>query len=295
MFSFPVAVIAFNRPDHLSVLLERLKEVNPGSIWFVVDGARHEQERYAVDQVKNLIESIDWCPDIHTNFSEYNMGCRKRVTSGLDWFFRTNEAGIILEDDCIPLTSFFSFCEELLCRYRDDDRIATIQGIHRLPMNPDIDNSYYFSSYATPDGWASWRRAWEKYSHSIADAPEVINRKVSARRPRWYWKRMFKLLETECRDSWGYRWMLANWRRNALSIFPRTSLIENIGYGEASTHTRGVSYKLMKPVPLAYPLEHPDEVTADESLDKVLEDSCYSRTLCQRFLWLFRRYFGADL
>ena len=49
------------------------------------------------------------------------MGCKKRISSGLDWVFNQVERAIILEDDCKPAESFFRFCDELLELYKDDE------------------------------------------------------------------------------------------------------------------------------------------------------------------------------
>jgi len=291
----PVVILAFNRPDMVRRLLERIKTWQPDSLWIVVDGPRTDDESRLVDQVKGLFDEIEWCADIHKNYSEENMGCRARVTSGLDWFFSENERGIILEDDCIPLDSFFLFCEELLERYKNEARVASIEGTHRLDKNPDIEESYLFSTYFTFHGWATWRRAWEMYSNTVSDAEGVIERKFRGWRPCLYWKRMYQLVKAGRRDSWGYRWMLSNWRTNSLAVCPRNSLVQNIGYGDESTHTRGDSYKLMPAREMRFPLSHPQQVEANVELDKRLEDSCYSRSVVQRFRWVGRRFFGLDI
>lgn len=291
----PIVILAFNRPDMVRRLLERIRLWEPQSLWIVVDGPRNEPERARVDAVKALVEQIDWCSNVQKNYAERNMGCRGRVSSGLDWFFEHNERGIILEDDCVPLDTFFPFCEEMLARYENEKRVAAIEGCHRLNKNPDVEESYFFSTYFTFHGWATWRRAWNEYSNNISDAEDVINRKFAGWRPRVYWKHIFELVQEGRRDSWGYRWMLSNWRKNALAIYSKTSLVQNIGYGKDSTHTRGMSYKLMPTEEMEFPLIHPAEVQANSELDAKLEDCCYSRSALQRILWVARRFLGLNL
>ena len=35
---------------------------------------------------------------------------------GINWFFENEEEGVILEDDVLPIQSFFEYCDELLER-----------------------------------------------------------------------------------------------------------------------------------------------------------------------------------
>ena len=77
--------------------------------------------------------------------SDENLGCKHAVASGISWFFEHENEGIILEDDVVPDTSFFKFCDDLLKRYRNDDRIMAISG-NNFQFNKEAnDYSYYYS------------------------------------------------------------------------------------------------------------------------------------------------------
>ena len=74
------------------------------------------------------MEEVDWDCCVHTLFREQNLGCKLAVSEAINWFFEHVEAGVILEDDCLPHPMFFPFCAELLERYRDDERVMVISG-----------------------------------------------------------------------------------------------------------------------------------------------------------------------
>jgi len=112
-FDVPILVLAFNRPERLRGLIARLREVRPASLFLSVDGPRQNSESDArlVFEVQQLVAEIDWPCDVHTNFRSENLGCGRAVSTGIDWFFRNVDSGIILEDDVLPNPAFSAFCQ----------------------------------------------------------------------------------------------------------------------------------------------------------------------------------------
>jgi len=90
-----------------------------------------------------------------------NLGCKLGVSDAINWFFEFNEFGIILEDDCLPNITFFSYCEELLNKYKDNMKIMHISGHKKIMGNFNSKESYYFSRIANIWGWSTWRNRWE--------------------------------------------------------------------------------------------------------------------------------------
>jgi hypothetical protein len=78
--------------------------------------------------------TCDWPCDVRCNFSDWNLGCGRRVSSGLDWVFSTVDRAIILEDDCLASRGFFSFCDALLERYCDNESVWVISGNSYQPV-----------------------------------------------------------------------------------------------------------------------------------------------------------------
>ena len=128
MNEVPVTLIIFNRPETTRKVFEQVKKICPKKIFIISDEGRNEKEKEIVREARRIVEDIDWECEIHKNYAKQNMGCGYRVSSGLDWVFDHTEFSIILEDDCVPNTSFFRFCSEMLEKYRDDERIMYISG-----------------------------------------------------------------------------------------------------------------------------------------------------------------------
>lgn len=178
-FETPILLIVFNRPDKTLKLINALKEVQPKNIFVSADGPREkvENDKYLCSEVRKIIDTIPWNCNLKTKFNDKNLSCKKNVIESIEWFFEHNEQGIILEDDCIPAKSFFSFCEKLLEKYQDYPNIMQINGFNGGLEYLDSNNaSYFFSKFNTTWGWATWRRAWKKFDDGFSDYSEMIKK-----------------------------------------------------------------------------------------------------------------------
>ena len=165
LFETPVLFLIFNREDTTQKVFNVLRRQKPKYLYVAADGPRKNKEGEAEKcrRTRDIINQVDWDCELKTLFREENRGCKMAVSSAISWFFEQVEQGIILEDDCLPHPSFFPFCEELLIRYKDDDRIGHIGGNCFLPGLIEDGLSYDFCSISHIWGWASWRRVWKNY------------------------------------------------------------------------------------------------------------------------------------
>lgn len=127
-FNIPILFIVFNRPDVTRLVFQKIREIQPSRLFVASDGPRNRDELNNVLKVRNIFDEIDWDCELITLFRKRNIGCKKSVSTAIDWFFQHVEMGIIFEDDCLPDTTFFPYCEKLLNYYRDDERIMSISG-----------------------------------------------------------------------------------------------------------------------------------------------------------------------
>ncbi|MCC5612600.1 glycosyltransferase family 2 protein, partial [Nostoc sp. CHAB 5834] len=120
-------------------------------------------------ETRAIVEEIDWPCTVHTFFRPHNRGCGRGPAEAITWFFEHVDAGIILEDDCLPDQSFFPYCQILLDKYRHNDSVYMITGTNALKKWTRRRESYFFSYMGHSLGWASWRRAWDMFDYSMHD------------------------------------------------------------------------------------------------------------------------------
>jgi len=294
----PVAFIIFNRPDTTERVFAEIAKAKPPKLLVVGDGPRANRQGEAekVAATRAIIQRVDWECEVLTNFSDVNLGCKKRVSSGIDWVFELVEDAIILEDDCLPDTTFFRYCQEMLERYRQDQRIGMISGDNFQFGRRYGDNSYYFSKYVHIWGWATWRDRWvgsydvtiDKWP-TIRDEGRLVDMVGDAREAR-YWGKIFERVHSGLIDTWDYQWVFANWVEGRISIMPSRNLISNIGFGASATHTTGTSDVADLPVfGMEFPLTHPVGTFQNIRADRINYDICFRVPIWKR---VYRKIVG---
>jgi hypothetical protein len=273
-----VAFIVFNRPKTTSIVFEQIRKAKPTELFLIADGPRQNRpgEKDACDQVRKIVSNVDWNCQVHKNFSDENLGCKNRLSSGITWLFENVEKAIILEDDCFPDQSFFRFCDELLEVYKDSDEIMLISGNKVLPHKIQTDSSYYFSSFNHIWGWATWRRAWEHYDIKMKQWHEINQSEflagfVNNQEAVKFWKTLLNEVYVGKIDTWDYQWQYSTWLRNGFSVIPSRNLVINLGFNNQSTNTTssGGLYSKMELESLSFPLKHPFRISRNFAADNL--------------------------
>lgn len=285
----PIAFCIFNRPALTCRVLEVIAQAKPRRLLVIGDGARANRpdEAELVQQTREVIKNVNWDCDVQVNYAAQNMGCKKRIASGLDWAFQQSEELIILEDDCLPDPSFFSYCQDLLTRYRNDDRIMMISGDNFQPQRR-TPNSYFFSRWAHIWGWASWRRAWQHFDMEISTWPlaktnNSLRAAFSSDNEYRDWKPILDRQFAGEIDTWDFPWQYACWANHGLSIIPERNLISNIGFGRDATHTIDPeSHLANRPTTSIGKLVHPELILANHEADQYTLEEIFGPMLSPR-------------
>jgi len=271
-FSTPILFLVYNRPETTKIVFSEIKKIKPLKLYVAADGPRNDKDKELIAKVRKIIDDVDWDCEIKYLFREKNMGCKMAVSSAISWFFENEEKGIILEDDCLPNRSFFLFQEEMLNKYKDDERIMMVSGTNHMIENPDIDSSYFFSRHFTIWGWGTWRRAWGKYdlkikSWKVFKKNNQLKSITSGFFVRKHFETNFDLIEKDIIDTWDIQWVFTCLFNNGLNIVPKVNLISNIGVdGTHSSEKTNYHFYKLEELDI-YNLKHPKYVFPDSYFD----------------------------
>ena len=272
----PVAILIFNRPDTTKKVFEEIRKAEPEKLFVIADGPRQtvEKDKELCELARKITENIDWDCEVTRDYSIENYGLRKRVESGLTQMFKSVYEAIILEDDCVPHQSFFPFCQELLNRYRDEEKVMMISGNNFFSELKNKGHSYYFSSFNPIWGWATWKRAWGLYDAEMKDwndlkEGDLLHNFLQDDASVKYFRTIFQEVYEDKIKSWAYRWLYSMFRENGLSIVPSKNLVTNIGFGTQATNTKSKLQRTANIIAeeIEFPLIHPQKIERDLEAD----------------------------
>ena len=238
----PVLITAYNRSKNFNKVINSLKFYKT-KIYVSIDGPKNNHDKIEQLKIINIINKNKKNLQIKFRVLNKNLGCQKANFSALDWFFLKEERGIILEDDILPTKSFFKFCNKLLIKHIDNEKVFSISGYTPLNKNK-INSDYFYSKIFMSWGWATWKSRWlivkkyksknrwikllkNKYWNSF------LNNKIKRR----FFKKIYNLIFLDKINSWAFLWLLIGVANNSKFILPKYNLVKNTG-----TQTLGANY-----------------------------------------------------
>lgn len=287
IFKVPVVLFIYRRLDTVKLIMDEIEKLKPACFYVFSDGSRPEKEGEdgQVQKVREYVKSrISWECRFVAEFSEKNMGCAKRITSGLNMVFSKEKEAIIFEDDAVPTQAYFSYCSNLLEKYERDKRIQYITGFNFIGDNDCIKESYTFTFFGGLSGaFATWADRWNQCDFTMQSWPEV--KRLGKLRPYFYQKELYKTYTNALEDSykqindgWDYQFQYDGMWQKRLAIVPKGNLVESYGYAEGAFHKQEekTAERLKKRMQRSkmdfdFPMEHPKEVDLNTAYDRIRE------------------------
>ena len=281
-----VALIFFNRPDCFKEVFKAVSEARPSRLYLIQDGARTNKpdDQSKIEACREIVSHIDWECTVITDYSDVNLGCGKRIFTGLSNVFKHEDYAVIIEDDIKIGDSFLPFCKEMCERYKNDQRIQMVSGMNHLGVYEESPYSYIFSrSGGAIWGWATWARCWNELKWELTPASDpYILRCLKAQ--TWQ-NNLGKSLANRAQEVrnrilhgispsfWSLHFGFYAMLSNRINIVPKYNLISNIGLTADSVHAVNSIQKLPKRLrviffakiySLKFPLIHPQYVLDDQ-------------------------------
>ena len=294
----PVLLIGFNRPDLIKKNLENLRKQNVQKLYIAIDGPREgrEDDNKKVEEVRQLVRQIDFCPDLKVKLRDKNVGAEVNVSEGIAWALENEEYVIVLEDDVMAHESFFRFAQEMLIRYKDDERIAMVSGCNFTPIPFSNDEDYCFCQSGHTWGWATWKRVWKDFSLYEAVDDKYVRRdflrsvsanRAIARRRIWMFRSMKR--RGVGKRTWDIMFSYFRITRQLLSIVPKSHLTSNIGF--YGLHYKGADKGLMMKIDDGFVARHhPSQVEWNKQYDEYHYEHFIKESIFKKVLRRIKNY-----
>lgn len=279
----PVRINIWIRKECQTRQFEVIKKARPSILFIQSDGGRNDLEWKIINENRKMIEEgIDWNCKIYKIYEDSNQGLYKMGKKTHELIWNTVDRCILLEDDHIPAVSYFKFCEELLEKYKDDERIECICGMNHLGIYDECTSDYFFSRQGSIWGIATWKRVtkdWHKFSYG-SDTYIMQLLKQRTRHNKISWKRLSAYAKSNTYEghvaSSEFFIEFDMYAQNRLQIIPKVNMISNIGATQDSEHAaeinllpKGIRKVFNMPTyELSKELKHPEYVIPDIYYEK---------------------------
>lgn len=281
----PILLMTYRRPKNTSLILNILQKFNQKNIFAFNDGLKKKDHNKDHQETRKIILNYKKKNKIKLIFPKKNLTQKSNLPFAISQVFKKYDRVIVLEDDCIPTKSFFKFCNILLEKYKNDNRISQISGNNFLNFKNfkrRNNDSYFFSKLTSSWGWATWRNRWLDYYDSDLKAwPKIkkekwLNDIFINKKSVEFWTKAFDRRYKFLDDDWDRPWTFVNLINTRLNIFPNKNLISNIGEDNAALHSNPKKWNKLKLEYLKFPLSHPKIICCDKEVDDFLTNEGFS-------------------
>ena len=241
----PVLLITYKRNENLKIIINEILKSGVKKLYIYNNSYNKKNgklEKQKVLAVRKYLKNFHYDGKKFFFFQKKHYRVDYSIKSAIDWFFKKNECGIILEDDIVPNQSFFIFCTNLLNKFKNNNKILHISGFNHLEkINSRF--SYHFSQITHVWGWATWRRAWYKYDFDMNNykSNQIFFKDNLQNRFRNY---LYENTKKKKIITWDYQWDFSVRFNKGYSIRPNLNLIKNVGFNKTGTNTKYAHKKI---------------------------------------------------
>ncbi|WP_380906595.1 glycosyltransferase [Sphingobacterium suaedae] len=239
----PIVLFVYNRPKHTRRTLAALEKniLAKDSLLFIVsDGPKNADAVEAVNQVRSIIREPWEFKHITILERTRNWGLAENVIDGVTKVIQEHEQVIVFEDDLETSPYALTYFNDALMRYAQEERVMEISGYMYPVQHPKRLPKTFFFRVANSWGWATWKRAWDKFNPDIHELTKDFKRKdirnFSVDGTENFWKQVKEYRAGKI-NSWAIRWYLSIFKEQGLVLYPRESMVQNIGTDGSGTHS----------------------------------------------------------
>jgi len=251
----PIILFLYNRPEHTLRCLESLMNnelASESTLYIFCDGAKPnatESDIIKINKVREIATLKQWCNKVIIKNQIQNIGLRNSVIAGVNEVFLNHNKAIIIEDDLLLSNYFLEYMNKGLHLFENDKSVSQISGHSFKTDVNDIKEDAYFLPLTTTWGWATWKRVWDEVDFNGTDYQSVLSDKKRIKAFNlnnsydYYSMLLDQLNPSKKISSWGIMFWLHTFKNNYKVLFPKYTLVSNIGFDGSGTHKENKSEK----------------------------------------------------
>ena len=249
----PVLFMVFNRPLQTQRVFESIRKVRPAKLYIAVDGPRDgcQNDIEKREAVLKIIKNVDWECEKHYLIHDKNLGCSKSGPTAWNWVFETEDRVIFVEDDGLGNESAFFFVQDMLEKYKDDERVGYVGAVNYGQK------SYFFTMFPAATYFMGfWKRTQNLYDYELETYEEAIKdgslRNGYRTSIEWLLgNRLFKNYKRSIRKGCRYNtydvqisFLVRRFKK--CTIYPNINMVSNIGLEGGANNQVNINSKFYK-------------------------------------------------
>lgn len=232
----PISLFVYNRPWHTRQAVESLL-VNPGAahspLYIFSDAPRGATASEAVAEVRAYIRTIAGFKTVTIIERETNFGLARSIIDGVTRLCEEYGRVIVMEDDLVTSPHFLAYMNDALALYENEGRVMQVAG-YMFPVNLDINEDVLLLPFISSWGWATWKRAWQHFDAEAKGYKKLVKDRTLRKQfdlgGHYGYFKMLRAQQQGKADSWAIRWYLSVFLRNGLALYPKKTLVRNLGF-----------------------------------------------------------------
>jgi len=236
----PIGVSTYSRLRHLKETIAALRNntLATESELFIFSDAPKPGDEEMVSSVRDYIHTIDGFRDVQIVERKTNSRIENN-REGHKMLLAQYGRIIFLEDDIVTAPGFLAFMNGCLTRFEDCPEITSITG-YSLPIQLPADHKEDF--FVIPRFCAWGMGIWADRYDAIKDIkPSDLDFALKNKRDfveKLGWDALIMLRRETMGevDLWDLKAMYHNWANGKVTVYPRESLVSNIGHDNSGVH-----------------------------------------------------------
>ena len=277
----PIILITYNRHDHLIRSLRSLKKnklSKKSKIIIYSDGPKNSEDKKKILKIRKFIKRVKGFKSKKIIQRKTNYGTKKNITNAINESFKKYDKIIVIEDDLIISKYFLSFMNYCLNKYKSKKNIWHING-WSYPFMKFSKNDINFMNSMNCWGWATWKDRWKHLSlNDDRLIRNFTNKKIHKFNIFSSMDHFSQILRNKRKtlSSWAVYWHAAIFLKKGICIYPKFSMVKNIGFDGSGRMSSQYQYKSYLN----------DNFRKYEFNDKILVDK---KLINQEFLYYFQK------
>jgi len=207
-------------------------------VYVFSDGPKGKSDYSGVTKVRDYLQSVKGFKSLQIKISDGNRGLATSIIEGVTEVVSLHGRVIVLEDDLVSSPFFLEYMNDALNAYAETEQVMHISG-YMYPIERAGLPETFFLRFPSSWGWATWSRAWDCFEKNVNVLYREFSREEITRfnlgGAKDFWEQVRHNRQGKA-NTWAIFWYASIFKKNALCLFPRQSLVENIGQDGTGEH-----------------------------------------------------------